>query len=298
MLTPFFLDVLECVYMVVMRTIFVFLLLLLPTSTFAWEPRLVSEEAVVLHPEVAQIFYDTLIGEPRAYRMTSDVVWTLSLSLLAPANKNPNGKFDAIVVNESNGTVASVLEAGSTLWEPYYDVVGVEHYARGPKLEQELPPGAYRIMVTSSGNIGRYALAIGEKDEFSFNETIAKITLLPRLKKDFFASSPSTLLGSPLFLGYGAILLVLGTLIGVYAKKNANNIRFSYMQKSGYRNAKNIDLIGRSVRLLIGLILFLFAIFTTWNPLLIAAAGFCFYEAAAGWCAVFSVLGRSSCPIE
>jgi hypothetical protein len=91
-----------------MRRILFFVALLLPVWAFAFAPRLVSTEAVaVTHPEVAQIFYDTLVGEARAYRFTSDTEWNLKLSLLVPASVNPKGKFDAVVVNESSGSVAS-----------------------------------------------------------------------------------------------------------------------------------------------------------------------------------------------
>ncbi len=284
-----------------MRNTFLLALLFFPLCAGAYAPRLVgSDSVVIVHPEISQVFYDTLLGEARAYRMTSDVSWTLDLSILAPlpANSNGNGKFDAVVVNESNGTVASILEAGNAPWQAYDEPVGGDGYLRGPHLRQELPAGAYRIMVTSGGNVGRYALEIGGKNKFSFREQISTIALLPHLKKDFFGVSTLRLLASPLMVGYACALLLFGALLAMYARRRLPRLSFHKEESTEVREKRNIGTLGRIVRASIGLLLVIGAVLTTWNPILFVAAGFCFFEASASWCAVFRILGKNSCAIE
>lgn len=282
-----------------MRIILILLFLLFPMTSSAFSPRLVTEESVViLNPDVAQVFYDTLVGEARAYRMTRDDTWTLDLNLLVPASLNPSGKFDAVVVNESSGTVASILEAGSTPWQAYYDPLGASHYFRGPQLHQELPAGAYRIVITSDGNIGRYALSIGEIEKFSVTEIVNTVLLLPELRKNYFEVSPSTLIASPVMAVYAILIMLIGALFGVYLRRYPPQMRFLRSNTRQQYKIKNIDVIGRSLRIFIALILFAFAIFTTWNPLLFALSGLSLYQALSGWCVFFAFLGRSSCPIE
>jgi hypothetical protein len=279
-----------------MRTIFLFILFLLPTSAFAWEPRIVEGESVVIvSPDTAQVFYDTLSGETRAYRFTREDAWVLDLSLLVPRTTNPKGKFDAVIVNESAGTVASVLEAGDTPWQKYYDLDTAEYFLRGPTLHQELPPGNYRIVVSSNENVGRYALLIGSKKEFLLGAIFGKVQLLPRIKKDFFDTPRIALIASPVQVGFAVMLLLCGVLVAFYARRFAPGVIFFRKHEPPQYKTKNIDIIGRSARFAIGLALLLFAMSTTWNPALFVVAGFSFYQAFASWCALFAFMGRSSC---
>lgn len=60
---------------------------------------------------------------------------------------------------------------------------------------------------------------------------------------------------------------------------------------------RNLDNKGRIIRLIIALLLLAYA---WWNSSWIALAFslFTFYEAFAGWCVFFQLLGKSSCPID
>jgi hypothetical protein len=60
---------------------------------------------------------------------------------------------------------------------------------------------------------------------------------------------------------------------------------------------RNLDNTGRIIRLIIALILLAYAWWaSSWIAL--AFSLFTFYEAFAGWCVLFQLLGKSSCPID
>ena len=64
---------------------------------------------------------------------------------------------------------------------------------------------------------------------------------------------------------------------------------------------KNIGTTDRVIRLIFGLIAFVAVFFVTGlisKVLLIAFALFCFYQAAVGWCLLYQLIGKNSCPIE
>jgi Protein of unknown function (DUF2892) len=60
---------------------------------------------------------------------------------------------------------------------------------------------------------------------------------------------------------------------------------------------KNIGTSDRLVRLALGMALLLFAWWqSSWIALGVAL--FTFYEALAGWCILYQLLGKSSCPLD
>lgn len=60
---------------------------------------------------------------------------------------------------------------------------------------------------------------------------------------------------------------------------------------------KNIGIRDRLIRLLIAVILFSLAYW--WGSWIIFIGGcFTVYEALAGWCIVYQLLGKNSCPLE
>lgn len=61
---------------------------------------------------------------------------------------------------------------------------------------------------------------------------------------------------------------------------------------------KNIDKTDRITRAILGAILFVFAVYLSWNPIILFFAGFCFFEALFSWCGFYALIGRSTCPIE
>jgi hypothetical protein len=61
---------------------------------------------------------------------------------------------------------------------------------------------------------------------------------------------------------------------------------------------QNIGTSDRWVRFALGVGLLVWAITTTWSPLLLFFSGFCFFEAAFSWCGLYAAIGRTTCPLE
>lgn len=66
---------------------------------------------------------------------------------------------------------------------------------------------------------------------------------------------------------------------------------------------KNIGTADRLARLIIGLVLtagggFLFTISPVLGVITMLGGLFCVYEAAVGWCALYALLGKNTCPIK
>lgn len=60
---------------------------------------------------------------------------------------------------------------------------------------------------------------------------------------------------------------------------------------------KNINTQGRILRLVLAVGLLIYAWWaSSWVAL--ACAVFTFYEAFAGWCVIYQLLGKNSCPID
>ena len=68
-------------------------------------------------------------------------------------------------------------------------------------------------------------------------------------------------------------------------------------EKSVRGRSQNIGKKDRWLRFVLFIFFFLWAILTTWNPLLLFFAGFCLFEALFSWCGLYAALGKNTCPI-
>ena len=90
-----------------------------------------------------------------------------------------------------------------------------------------------------------------------------------------------------IYLGLG---FIVGFLYRTILKKFAKN--------SPHGLTKNIGKSDRWMRTLLGIALLVWAVLTNWSPVLIAASGFCFFEAMFSWCGFYAAIGKTTCPIE
>jgi hypothetical protein len=155
--------------------------------------------------------------------------------------------------------------------------------------------GTYDIIVTSANNDSSYSLAIGQIESFDAKEWLNALHLIPRIKREFFNKSPLDFIFSP--MGWGTIL-VMFMLSFLFWLGYRFALRLLPHSVSATKVHKNIWLADRIVRALIGLALVLRAITTTRSLWLLFIAGFCFFEAIFSRCALYSAIGKSSCPIE
>lgn len=265
---------------------------LAPTFVLAHQPRITeSRQTFVSEPEISKAYYGKLAGEPDIYTIEAPKPFDLYVNVLVP--DIPGQKKDVSATIFKDGNEVAVLEGINFRWEQFYEPFGSDHYWRGPEYKTRVLAGRYEVRVWSSNNDSKYALAIGEKEAFDLNETVNALTLIPQLKKDFFEESPVSFIKSP--FGWGLIIsmylfsFVVGLLYRFFMKKIARGtIRGVH---------KNISMTDRVVRLGAGVALFLFAIFTSWNLIILFFSGFTLFEAIFSWCGFYAAIGKNSCPV-
>jgi len=224
------------IYNKLIQFTFLFLaLVILPKQVFAHEPRLFEGAPVeiVMEPEISKVYYGKLQGIEHWYRIVSDRPFTLYLNILAPETAGAVTDTRVIVFKDEVTTGRDKIEPSGLLyelnyppvtWQDYYEPFGGSRYLKGPEFKKTLPAGTYAAIVTRKGESGegRYALAIGEREKFGPVEIVKALVLMPRLKKDYFDSSPWTAYfnRSGLYLGgVILILIVLALVLKKYSRK-------------------------------------------------------------------------------
>jgi Na+/glutamate symporter len=136
-------------------------------------------------------------------------------------------------------------------------------------------------------------LVTGFLEVFPWQEIINASVIVPRLKVQFFGYPLPTLLASPYVWGYLLAMYALAFMCGLLYRIIAKR-----MAKHAVRKVhKNIGRSDRVLRLAIAIGLLIWAVTTSWSPLLLFLSGFTLFEALFSWCALYQVLGRNSCPV-
>jgi hypothetical protein len=264
-----------------------------PSVTFAHQPRIVKDNpTVVTSPEVSKAYYGRLTGEPAVYTITADKPFTLYVSVLVPDIVGQKKDISAVILKD--GKQFALLDGTSFKWKKFFEPFGHDTYWQGPEFKAREEAGNYEIRVWSSNNDSKYSLAIGEIEAFNFKEGLNALTLIPQLKKDFFNESPVSFILSP--FGYGLIIVMfaLAFLFGFIYRFILK--RFTQHTVRGV--PKNIGTSDRALRFFIAMILFIWAIITTWSPALLFFSGFAIFEAIFSWCGFYAALGKNTCPVN
>ena len=268
-------------------------LALAPAPASAHQPRVVeSRQTQVADPEISKAYYGRLTGVPDVFTFNAPAPFALYANILVP--DLPGQGKDVSVAITKDGAPFAVLDAPSFVWTSMFESFGVDTYWKGPEYKAQAPAGTYVLTVTSPGNDEKYSLAIGEAENFDFKETVNALTLVPRLKRDFFDESPIGFLLSPFGWGMVLALYVLAGVVGFLYRLAVRRFAGASARPAG----KNIGAPDRFLRLVLGLALLLWAVTTTWNPFLIFLSGFALFEAVFSWCALYSALGKNTCPMR
>jgi hypothetical protein len=268
-------------------------LVFIPTLVLAHQPRIVETNiTTVINPEISKAYYGQLNGKPDVYLIEENKPFDLYVNTLVPDMVGQKTDITAIILKD--GIEIVKLDGQKFEWKKFYEPFGSDNYLMGPEYKVKTDPGKYEIRVSSTNNDSKYSLAIGEIEAFDFKEGINAITLIPILKKNFFNESPISFMVSPFGWGFILVLYIVSFIFGLL-------YRFILKRFSNNRNRilnKNIGSNDRIIRFILGIILLLLAILTTWNPILIFLSGLCIFESFFSWCALYASLGKSSCPIE
>jgi hypothetical protein len=286
---------------------FVMMLLFAARVASAHQPRIVENDTVIIkYPEVSQAFYGELKGSPTEFRIQSNRDFNLYVGLLVPDIANIRKDISAEVYRVENGNLESIalLDGNDFVWTPFFEEYVQDKYFRGPEYKADdssdeglrgrpVSAGDYLIRVFSSSNIGKYTLVTGFIEEFPFKEILKASITVPRLKAQFFGYSIFEILSLPYMWGYLLVIYTFAFIAGfiywlVLRKFAKNSVR---------KLNKNIGKFDRLFRFAIGLGLFLWAVATSWSPILFFFSGFAFFEAIFSWCGLYAALGKNSCPL-
>jgi hypothetical protein len=204
-------------YIIAAVTVTLCILIFGTSPASAHQPRLVSDGAVsVENAEVSKAYYDVLNGTPRTYIIDAQQAFSLYLNLLVPKSSNPEGRYSAIVYEIDAGRKIEIarVNASDVEWAEFYEEYGSDYYLKGPEYKKALPAGRYEIEVYSADNIGKYVIAIGDKEEFPPLEIINALLIMPVLKVQFFQYSPLILLSSTIVIAWLILIVILLLVVG------------------------------------------------------------------------------------
>lgn len=268
-----------------------------PLFAIAHQPRIAAPGAVtvITDPEISKAYYGRLEGEPAVYTITSETPFHLYVNVLVPDIAGQKKDVSAAIIKDGKvDAPIAVLEGTQFAWEKFFEEYGHDTYWRGPEYKNTVPGGSYEIRVWSSNNDSKYSLAVGEIEAFGLKEGVNALARIPEIKKDFFNESPATFLLSPIGAGYALVVVILGFFFGVVGRIIIGKV----LQKHQEKIHKNIGMYDRVFRIVLGVVLIWVAVLTTWNPALLILGGFCLYEGVVGWCGLYALAGKSTCPAE
>ncbi len=167
-------------------------------SAHAHQPYMVTDTGTtrVEKPEVSKAFYGHFLGKPAVYEIASPDSFDLYVNLLVPDEVGIPTDL-SVRVTRGADTIAA-LDGRAYKWTKFFEPFGGDSYLMGPEFRLRVGPGTYVATVTRPGNEGRYVLAVGEREQFSFGDMVRIVGLMPRLKRDFFGKAPIRALFDPL----------------------------------------------------------------------------------------------------
>lgn len=269
-----------------------FIILLVPALALAHQPRTTESRLTqVPDPEISKAYYAKLSGEPDIYVIEASEPFDLYVNVLVPDIAGQKKDVSAVILKDvppgedtaGAGQVA-FLDGPNFKWEQFYEPFGADIYWVGPEYKARAQAGTYKIRVSSPNNDSKYSLAIGEIEAFDFKESINALTLIPELKKNFFNESPIGFIVSPFGWGLIVMMYLLAFVFGFVLKFVMKKLRksaaspFAVLAKDGGVH-KNIGKGNRLLRFAIGAGLLLWAMATTWSPILIFFSGLCVFDA-------------------
>ena len=271
--------------------LFVSLSTLAPSLVFAHQPRITDERlTIVTDPEISKAYYGKLTGEPDVYTIEAKQAFNLYVGVLVPDIAGQKKDVSAVVLKD--GKQIAVLDGVTFAWKQFFEPFGYDTYWQGPEYKARADVGIYEIRVTSPNNDSKYSLAIGEIEKFDGKEGLNALTLIPQIKKDFFNESPIGFILSPFGWGLIVIMYILAFIAGFIYRA----ILKKFAKGTTRGTPRNIGKSDRLLRLVIGVALLLWAITTTWSPILIFFSGFALFEAIFSWCGFYAAMGKNTCP--
>jgi hypothetical protein len=224
------------------------------------------------------------------YTINTSEPFDLYVGILMPYAEDSNKDVQAEI--RKGDEIIRTIGGKDAEWNEMFEFFGQSTYWDGGEYKERVDAGEYTISVSSSNNDSKYSLAIGQIEAFDGNETINALKLIPELKSNFFNESPISFIKSPFGWGYIILMYIFAFAFGFLYR-----FALKKFAKGSVRGVhKNIGKYDRAIRLAIWLVLLLWAITTSWNPILLFFSGFALFEAIFGWCGLYAAIGKNTCP--
>ncbi|MBT6600318.1 MAG: hypothetical protein HOB32_01455 [Nitrospina sp.] len=264
-----------------LRVVILFFFLTLiswPLAALAHQPRIVETEKInITKPEVSKAYYGKLSEKPHTYTISTSSAIDLYVNVLVPFIEGP--RKNVVVKIFKDGQPLESLNPGENDWKKFFEPFGQSMYWQGPEFKIRAEAGKYKIIVQSREKRIRYVLATGEIEAFDGTESLNAILLIPKLKKNFFEEPPISFIFSPLGWGYILLLQILAILVGWIISKvlkiSGIKVQKEYFQKF----SRSIMVWG----LVFWIGLLVWAVRTSWHPVLILISGLALFLAIISW---------------
>lgn len=190
--------------------LFTFIALLAPLSASAHSARFVdvaqNEITTISTPEISQAYYGELKNSPHMFEVVSTQALPLNVQILVPAIESGKTNVSGLIIKVIDRGVEEISRMSSkdAEWEKMREHFVGDTYLEGPEFEEMLPPGTYRIEVSSPDNLGKYVLVVGKEEVISVGDYFHLVGDIVKIKKffekPFIAVLQSPLVSVPLFL--------------------------------------------------------------------------------------------------
>ena len=249
-----------------------------PLAALAHQPRIVETKKInITKPEVSKAYYGKLSEKPHTYTISTSSAIDLYVNVLVPFIEGP--RKNVVVKIFKDGQPLESLNPGENDWKKFFEPFGQSMYWQGPEFKIRAEAGKYKIIVQSREKRIRYVLATGEIEAFDGTESLNAILLIPKLKKNFFEEPPISFIFSPLGWGYILLLQILAILVGWIISKvlkiSGIKVQKEYFQKF----SRSIMVWG----LVFWIGLLVWAVRTSWHPVLILISGLALFLAIISW---------------
>lgn len=161
-------------------------------------------------PQTERTLLGSLEGFPDMYEIQSTEAFTLTLQLAAvPTETTP--QFSGLVIRVLDEGIEEVgrLRGSDAEWETVTNPATGLPEAVGPRYEEEVPAGTYRIEVSTPSNQGKYLLTLGVDDAAGYFTSVRSVATT----YNFYDRSAIAMFRSP-YIHYPVGILVLLSLIG------------------------------------------------------------------------------------
>lgn len=190
------------------------LILTIPVLSFAQQLRIVEDASVPIDPTVYRAYYGKLAGEPHLFTFTVTNDTPVKILLLVPDVPDAKTDISATLVDTQNlEGVFVAADGGLVEWQRFFDTAGRDSYLAGPSIDTTVPPGEYRIQVSSAADDAPYVLVVSGESSFSPFEIIRRYATVPNIKSEFFGKNAAEAYLTPLLLWPMFAVLIVAALI-------------------------------------------------------------------------------------